>query len=98
MLELVEEALDAVALLVERDVVRPLELAVSLWRDDDLGAGFGDPVDEMVGVVSLVGDCRFSCDALDQVMGKGDVVALAGRADQAQRKAESFGGSVDLGA
>ena len=55
-----------------------MDLAVSLWRDDDLGTGFGDPVDEMIGVVSFVGDCRFGCDALDEVMGKGDVVALAG--------------------
>ena len=73
-------------------------LSVALRRDDDLCAAFGDPADEMVGIISLVGDCCIGVDAVDQVMGKGDVVALPGRADQAQRKAEGFGGGVDLGA
>jgi hypothetical protein len=44
---------------------------------------FGDPVCEMVGIISLVGDCRFGIEPIDQVVGKGDVVALARRADQA---------------
>lgn len=52
----------------------------------------------MVGVVALVGDCRFGLDAVDQVMGKGDVVALAGRGDQADGKAQRLGGGMDLGA
>jgi hypothetical protein len=73
-------------------------LAVSLWRDDDFGAAIDDPAGEMVGVVSLVGDCCFGFDAVDQVVGEGDVVALSGRSDQADRKPERLGGGVDLGA
>lgn len=98
MLELAEEALDAIALLVEISVVVPLDLAVALWRDDDFGAGLGDPVGEMIGIVALVGDCRFGLDTVDQVMGKRDVVALAGRSDQADGKAERLGGGMDFGA
>lgn len=98
MLELVEEALDAVSFLVEIDVVVALNLAVAFWWNDDFDTGLGDPVCEVICVVSLVGDCRIGVDALDQVMSKSNVVALAGRADQADRQAKRLGGDVDLGA
>jgi len=52
--------------------------AASPRRDDDLCAAFGDPADEMIGIISLVGECGLGIDAVDQVMGEGDVVALAG--------------------
>ena len=58
----------------------------------------GDPVDEMVGVISLVGDGAVGVDAVDQVVSEGNVVALAGRGDEADGKAESFGCGVDFGA
>ena len=97
LFELVEEALDAVSFLVEIDVVRPLQLSIALGRDDDLDATFCHPVDEMIGVVSLVGDSGLGVDVIDQVVGKGDVVALAGRTNQAQGEAERLGSGVDLG-
>src|SRR5262245_48750707 len=50
----------------------------------------------MVGIVSLVGDGDLGIDALDRVVGEGDVVALARRADQTDRKAEGFGGNRSL--
>jgi hypothetical protein len=37
-------------------------------------------------------------EALDQVVGKGDVVALAGRADQAHRIDQRVASGVDFGA
>lgn len=95
MLELTEEALDAVAFLVEIGVVRALDLAVALGRDDDLGAVSSNPVGEMVGIVSLVGEGRAGLDTVDQLMGEGDVVALAGRGDQSDRKPER---GMDFGA
>lgn len=98
MLELTEEALDAVAFLVEIGVVRALDLAVALGRDDDLGAVSSNPVGEMVGIVSLVGEGRAGLDTVDQLMGEGDVVALAGRGDQSDRKPERLGGGMDFGA
>jgi hypothetical protein len=39
LFELVKEAFDEVALLVEIDVVGALEAAISLGRDDDLASG-----------------------------------------------------------
>ena len=98
MLELAEEAFDAVAFLVEIGVVCALDLAVALGRDDDLGAVFSNPVGEMVGIVSLVGEGCLGLDTVDQVMGEGDVVALAGRADQTDGQSERLGSGMDLGA
>ena len=75
-----------------------LNPAVALWRDDELGSGFSDPVGKVIGIVSFVGDCHFGLDAVDQIVGEGDVVALSGRGDQANGKAERLGGGMDLGA
>jgi hypothetical protein len=52
----------------------------------------------MIGVVALVGDRDVRGEALDQLMGEGDVVALAWRADQAHRIAQSIAGGMDFGA
>ena len=60
MFELVEEALDEIALLVEVGVIGALDLAIAFWRDDGFGADLGDSVDEMVGVIALVGDLGLS--------------------------------------
>jgi hypothetical protein len=98
LFELVEEAFDDVAFFVEVDVVGTLDLAVSFWRDDDLGAGLGDPVDEMVGVIALVGDGRARGDAVDKIMREGDVIALARGADQSDRIAKRIAGGVDFSA
>ncbi len=85
LFELIEEALDDVALLVEFGVVRPFEGAVSFRRNDDLAADLHDPVAQVISVVALVGDDGLCGEALDQFVGKGDVVALPRRADQAHR-------------
>jgi len=50
----------------------------------------------VIGIVSFIGDGRFCIDAVDQIVSEGDVVALAGRADQADGKAQSLGGGVDF--
>ena len=96
--ELVEESLDDVALLVERGVISAFGFPVSLGRNDDLGAIFGDPIAQMVGVVSFVCDCRLCVETLDESVCKSDIVALARRADQADGVAERITGSMDFGA
>ena len=83
--ELVEEALDDVALLIEVGVIATFEGPVALWRDDHLAAGFCDPVAEMIGVVALVGDRDVCGEAVDQFMREGDVVALPWRTDQVKQ-------------
>lgn len=55
-------------------------LAVAPGPDDD--SSFGDPFGEMIRIVSFAGDGDLGVDALDQVVGKGNVVVLAGRADR----------------
>ena len=98
LFELVEEALDDVALLVEVGVVGTLDLAVSFRRDDGRRSGLNDALDEMVGVIALVGNGRAGVEAVDKIMGKGNVVALAGSADQTDRIAKRIAGGMDFGA
>lgn len=98
MFEPVEEALDEIALLVEFGVVGSLDLAVALGRDHHPGAGPGESVAQMVGIIAFVGDGGVGLDALDELVGEGDVVALAGRADEADGIAQGIAGGMDLGA
>ena len=98
LFELVEEALDDVALLVEIGVVGTLHLAVSFRRDDRRRSGLHDPLDEMVSVIALVGNRHARVEAVDKIMGKGNVVALAGTTDQTDRVAKRIAGGMDFGA
>ena len=50
----------------------------------------------MIGVVAFVGDRRVCDEAFDQIMRKGNVVALPRRANQAQRIAERVTGGMDF--
>lgn len=75
-----------------------MDLSVAFGRDNDLGPGFDEAFAQMVGIIALVGKSCRSRKALDKVMGKGDVVTLPGRADQADGKAKGFGCRMDLGA
>ena len=59
MLDAAEEALDAVAFLVEGLVVGVLALAVTLGRNDRVAALVDDLLEELVGVVGLVGEDVF---------------------------------------
>jgi hypothetical protein len=52
--ELVEEALDAISLLVDIPVIIMLETAVALGRDDRSGVGVEDAVVKAVSVVSVI--------------------------------------------
>jgi hypothetical protein len=52
----------------------------------------------MVGVVALIGNRRAGVEAVDKIMGKGNVVALAGSTDQADRIAKRIAGGMDFGA
>jgi hypothetical protein len=92
LLELAEVALDAIAFLVEIEVVGPLKLAIALRRSDDVGTV--GSVYEVIGFLFLVGDGGFGLDAVDQIMGEGDVVALTGRGNQANGRVSL--GCVDL--
>ena len=63
-------------------------------RFGGMTAGFCNPIAEMIGVVALVGDR--GGETLDKFVGKGDVVALPGRSNQAHRIAERVASGVDF--
>ena len=98
MLELVEEALDEVALFVQLGVVGPGVDAVALGRDHWLGAPGNDVGEQLVGIVGLVGQDVLGFEALDQLAGSDQVVFLARTAQKARWLAACVGGDVDLGA
>jgi hypothetical protein len=50
----------------------------------------------MISVIALVAQQGIGIDAFDEIMGKGDIVALSGRADQAEGKAKRVCCGMDL--
>jgi hypothetical protein len=50
----------------------------------------------VIGVVALVGDRDVGDEALDELVGESDVVALTWRAEQAHRVAERIASGVDF--
>lgn len=77
-------------------VVAALDFSVAFWRDDQLRSALRNPVAQMIGIIAFVGKSSPGFEAIDEVMGKGDVVVLSGRADQSDWKAERFCRSMDL--
>jgi hypothetical protein len=96
LFELVEEALNDVALFVEFDVVVSLDLAVSFWWNDDLSARLGDGFAKMVNIITLVRECYGRLEAVNEIMREGDVVALAGTGEEADGVAHSVSGRMDF--
>lgn len=99
VLELVEEALDEVALPVEIAIDRSLDLDVALGRDMGLPTSGADQVDQRSRVVPAI------CDegsgrrqGLDQARCHGLVGGLAGREQQSDRQSLFVDNGVDLGA
>ena len=56
VLNLVEEALDEIALAVKRKIAVPLGLAVGFWRDDRRNFPLREALDEGISIVGLVCD------------------------------------------
>ena len=78
LLETAEEALDAVALLVDLAVVWHGDPSAAGGRDDDSDAGFAQRLREVVGIVGAVGDQAGEAAAVQETMRRGDVGGLAG--------------------
>jgi hypothetical protein len=79
-----------IALFVQFGVVDALCLAVSFRRYDDFRPALGDPVAQMISVVTLVGQKSLGFDPFDKFVRQGDVVTLARSRDQSDGKTESF--------
>ena len=64
--------------------------------DDGLSVDGPDVGAEVVGVEGGIAQYPLRRQAIDQRLGLGDIVALAGREDQAHRQAEPADGEVDF--
>jgi hypothetical protein len=99
LLELVEEALDEVALAVEIGRDGALDLAVALGGDVGLSAAGCDQVQDGLGVVAAVGDQGSVWGEARQEVGDGGLVrGLAGGDREGDRQARAVDNGVDLGA
>jgi hypothetical protein len=84
MLKLVEEPLDSVPELVGLDVVRDLDISVSLRWNYSLYIGFLDHFPQRIGIVCLISDDAIGSLTIQQVGGCGDVMCLAASQNKAQ--------------
>src|SRR5882672_5959368 len=85
MLELVEEALDAITQPISQRVVRDGDFARAGGGDHGLRSRFCDEVSQGVAVIGAVGDDALGLPVGKQVCSGGDVVCFSAREDEAQR-------------
>ena len=98
MLDLVEEALDQIAVFVERGIEGSPLRGCGSARDNGLGTAGGDGSHGTPTVIALVGQDMICPQPIEQSLDLGDVVALSASQDEAHRVAQSIGRGVDLGA
>ena len=96
LFELREQTFDVIAFPIQLFVVRSLNFAVALGRNDHLAALIMNDLKHLVTVVALVGDHLFRRQSLQQCCGLGDVVCLTGRQPKLYRVAETVAGRMDL--
>jgi hypothetical protein len=97
LLDLVDEALDQMALLVEVLVVRNRLRACGVGGDHGPAALCDHRGAEPIGVKGGVADHELGFKARNQCLGLGRLVGLARREAQAHRIAERIDGDVQLG-
>jgi hypothetical protein len=97
VLEFVEEALDEIALAVEREVASPRDLAIGLWGNHESDLPPVEGVDQRIGVVSLVTDQSLWIGAIDQRLCARQIVGLPGREHQRHGVAKGIDERVDFG-
>lgn len=97
MLEFVEAALDAVARLVDGEVVGDQRLAGGIAGYDRRCAGGGDEVAQGVAVVGLVGEDMLRFETFEQGRCLWCITGLAGCQNDAKRPSQGICGKMDLG-
>jgi len=97
MLDFVEEPLDEIALGVEREVTIALDLAVSFWRDHWSDCPPIEGVDQLIGVVSLVGNERTRIGIFEQRLRAIQVMVLPWRQHQVARITQGIDERVNFG-
>ena len=97
VLEFVEEALDEVALAIEREITTARRLAVGLGRNHRRDVAPFECVDEGVGVEGLVAKQRPWIDRFQQRLRASQIVRLSGREHHLDGIAERIDQGVDFG-
>lgn len=97
VLELVEAALDAIAQLVEGEVVGDEPFAGWIAGDDGLGTLAGNEFAQRIAVISFVGDHMIGAEAFEESGCLRGIAVLAWGEDDAHRTPTAIDGEVDLG-
>ena len=97
MLDLVEEALDKIALAIEHEVAIALHVAVGFWRDHRSDCTLVEGVDQRIGVVSLVADERTRLGIFEQRLRASQVMVLPWSQHQVTGITQSIDERVDFG-
>ena len=97
MFELAEEALDQIALSVERGIDRSLDLSVALGRDVSLPAALADQFDQILPVIAAIGDDEWGGGQPFKQGGCGSLVrCLSRRKRQPDRQTALIDNDMDL--
>ena len=97
MLDFVEEALDEIALAIEREITIALHLAVGLWRNHWNDCPLIERVDQPIGVVSLVADEGARISRFEQRFRAREIMVLSRRQHQVEGIAQGIDECVDFG-
>jgi hypothetical protein len=97
MLEFVEEALDEIALAIEREVAIPRRFAIGFWRNHRGDSSLSEGIDQLISVVSLVAKQGVWIGAVDQLLRASQIVDLSRGEHQFDRIAQSIDEGMDFG-
>src|SRR3984893_1435837 len=96
VLNLVEEALDEIALAVKREIAVPFGLAVGFWWDDRRNFPLREAIDEGISIVGLVCDQGFRIGVFNQILGASQIMDLSCREHQVGGIAQGVDESMDF--
>ena len=97
MFDFVEEALDEIALAIEREIAIALRLAVGFWRDHRSDGPLIECDDQRIGVIRLIADERTRIGIFEQRLRASQVMGLPWRQHQAAGITQGIDERVDLG-
>ena len=97
MLEFIEEALDEVALAIERKIASPRRRAIGFWRNHRGDSSSHESVDQRISVVRLIAKQGTWIGAADQRLRASQIMGLPWREHQFDGIAQSIDQRVDFG-
>jgi hypothetical protein len=97
VLEFIEEALDEIALAIERKVASPRDLSVGLRRDHRGDLSLCESIEQCIGIVSLVAEQGLRVGPFEQRLCASQIMGLAGREHHVDGIAERIDQDMDFG-